>query len=96
MFEVYAIFDSDTNYYTSDKTPIYDVWFSGNVKDTKLIFDSLPKSITSGETITFSGQLLDSDGTPLAGKAVQIKNHLKNLMILFMGLILEAIFFIEL
>ena len=76
MFEVYAIFDSDTNYYTSDKTPIYDVWFSGNVKDTKLIFDSLPKSITSGETITFSGQLLDSDGTPLAGKSVQIKNHL--------------------
>ena len=74
--EVYAIFDSDTNYYTNDRTPMYDVWISGNIKDTKLIFDSLPKSITSGETITFSGQLLDSDGVSISGKSVQIKEDI--------------------
>jgi len=74
--EVYAVFNSDTNYYTDDSTLTYNVWVSGNVKDTKLIFDSLPKSITSGETITFSGQLLDGDGTPISGKSVHIKEDI--------------------
>ncbi|MGY8702688.1 MAG: hypothetical protein ACKVHH_08315, partial [Candidatus Poseidoniales archaeon] len=74
--EVYAVFNSDTNYYTDDSTLTYNVWVSGNVKDTKLIFDSLPKSITSGEIISFSGQLLDDNNMPLAGKSVQINEDI--------------------
>ncbi|MBT7252670.1 MAG: hypothetical protein HN875_02915, partial [Candidatus Nitrosopelagicus sp.] len=70
--EIYAVFDG-TDIYQGDRTSIYEVTVKSGIKNTSIIFDKLPKAVTEGESITFSGQLLTDDGTPLEGKTIYLK-----------------------
>jgi hypothetical protein len=70
--EIYAVFDS-TDIYQGDRTLIYEIIVKSGIKNTTITFDKLPETVTEGELITFSGQLLTDEGIPLEGKTIYLK-----------------------